>query len=152
MLPDCLAAVTVTSQVAVLSPAFAVIVASPTFTAVTTPFSTVATVLSLEVHVTLLSVALSGFTVAVSVSVSLTPILVLVLFSSTLVTATVPESSSLFLHEANENTRLVATKKAAQLLRMCFIETPYPNMGKLGLNQKKCMASFLKQQKKPVPA
>ena len=59
---------TVTSQAAVLSPALAVIVAVPSLTAVTTPPSTVATSGSDEVQVTVLSVALSGFTVATRVA------------------------------------------------------------------------------------
>ena len=42
----------------------------PTFFAVTTPFETVAIASSEDVHVTVLSVASSGFTVAVSVTVS----------------------------------------------------------------------------------
>ena len=58
---------TVTLQVAVLSPAFAVIVASPSATAVTLPVaSTVATAGLSLVQVTVLSVALSGATVAFS--------------------------------------------------------------------------------------
>ena len=62
---------TVTEQVADLSPAWAVIVTLPSFTAVTLPFaSTVATVASDEDQVTVLSVASSGFTVAVRVSES----------------------------------------------------------------------------------
>ena len=60
---------TVTVQVAVLSPALAVIVAVPSATAVTLPFaSTVATDVLLELQVTVLFVALSGFTVAASVT------------------------------------------------------------------------------------
>ena len=62
------AACTVTAQVADFSPAWAVIVAVPAETAVTVPLSTVATAASLVVQVTVLSVALSGSTVAVSVS------------------------------------------------------------------------------------
>ena len=62
---------TVTEQVAVLSPALAVMVAVPSATAVTLPFaSTVATEVLSELHVTVLFVALSGFTVAVRVAVS----------------------------------------------------------------------------------
>ena len=61
---------TVTLQVAILSPACAVITASPSAMAVTTPFSTVATALLLLVQITVLSVALSGLTVAVNVSLS----------------------------------------------------------------------------------
>ena len=53
-----------------LSHAFAVIVAVPAATAVTTPSATVATVGSELSHVTVLSVAFSGVTVAVSVFVS----------------------------------------------------------------------------------
>ena len=63
--------VTVTEQVADLLPAFAVMVAFPSATAVTLPLaSTVATEVLLELHVTVLSDALSGFTVAVRVAVS----------------------------------------------------------------------------------
>ena len=61
---------TVTTHVAVLPPAFAVIVAVPSFTAVTFPLATVAMVASEEVHVTVLSVASSGLTVAVRVASS----------------------------------------------------------------------------------
>ena len=61
---------TVTSHVAVLSPALAVMIAAPTFFAITTPFETVAIVSSEELQVTVLSVASSGFTVAVKVTVS----------------------------------------------------------------------------------
>ena len=61
---------TTTLQVADLSPAFAVIVASPSLTAVTLPLSTVAIAASEVDQVTVLSVALSGLTVAVSVSAS----------------------------------------------------------------------------------
>ena len=60
---------TVTSQVAVLLPALAVIVAVPKPFAVTVPLATVATVSSDELHSTA-SVLLSGVTVAVSVAVS----------------------------------------------------------------------------------
>ena len=55
---------------ALLPPADAVIFVMPALIAVTTPSSsTVATAVLLEVHVTVLSVALSGLTVAVSVNV-----------------------------------------------------------------------------------
>ena len=64
---------TIIEQVAVLSPAFAVIVAVPIFLAVTTPLETVATVASEVVQVTVLSVASSGPTVAERVTVSPTP-------------------------------------------------------------------------------
>ena len=61
--------VTVTVQVAVLPLlVFAVIVAVPAALAVTVPFDTVAMLLLLVVHVTVLSVALEGVIVAVSVS------------------------------------------------------------------------------------
>ena len=60
---------TVTSQVAVLLPALAVMVAVPTSFAVTVPFATVATDSSDELHSTA-SVLFSGVTVAVSVTVS----------------------------------------------------------------------------------
>ena len=55
---------TVTVQLAVSPPAEAVIVALPAATAVTTPFATVATDVSLLVQVTEGSVALAGLTVA----------------------------------------------------------------------------------------
>ncbi|MNG05649.1 hypothetical protein D3C84_888520 [compost metagenome] len=63
---------TVTALVAVKPPSavVAVIVAVPPPTAVTTPFATVATLALLVVHVTLLSVALAGLTVAVNVPVA----------------------------------------------------------------------------------
>ena len=60
---------TVIKHVAVLPPADAVIVAEPTLSAVTLPSETVATLTLEVVHVTVLSVALDGLTVAVSVSV-----------------------------------------------------------------------------------
>ena len=66
-------AVTVIAQVALLSPALAVIVAVPIFFAVTTPLLTVATEPSDVDQVTVLSAALSGETVAVRVTVSSTP-------------------------------------------------------------------------------
>ena len=80
-------ATTVIWHVAVLSPAFAVMVAVPTFFAVTTPFETVATVWSDVVHVTVLSVASSGFTVAVKVTVSPALSDAVVLFKVTEVTS-----------------------------------------------------------------
>ena len=62
---------TVTEHVADLSPAFAVMVAVPSLMAVTRPdASTVATEVFVLLHVTVLSVALSGLTVATSVSLS----------------------------------------------------------------------------------
>ena len=88
---------TVTAQVAVLSSAVssvpfdavAVMVAVPSATAVTTPFSsTVATVVSLDDQVTVLSVAPSGATVAVRVSVPPYGMLAVVLLRSTPVTST----------------------------------------------------------------
>ena len=81
-------AVTVTVQLAVSPPAEAVIVALPAATAVTTPFTTVATDVSLLVQVTEGSAALAGLTVATSVSVPPTDIDALVLFKLTPVTAT----------------------------------------------------------------
>ena len=62
------AASTVTSQVAVLPPASAVIVAVPSATAVTTPLATVTTDSLEDSHVTVLSVALSGKAAAINVS------------------------------------------------------------------------------------
>ena len=61
---------TVTVQVAVLLPSVVVtvIVVVPAFRAVTFPFETEATEVSLELQVTALLVALSGATVAVSCS------------------------------------------------------------------------------------
>ena len=79
-------ATTVIVQVADFSPAFAVMVAEPTSLAVTTPLLTVATEASEELQVTVLSVALSGLTVAVKVTVSPAFNEALVLFSVTLVT------------------------------------------------------------------
>ena len=68
--PELEGLVTVTAQVAVFSPAFAVIVALPAATAVTIPSFTVATAVSLLSQITVLSVAVVGNTVAVSVSVA----------------------------------------------------------------------------------
>ena len=62
--------VTVTAHSAVLSPHLAVIVALPDLRAATLPLSTLATDSSEDDHVTVLSVASSGFTVAVSCAVS----------------------------------------------------------------------------------
>ena len=62
------AADTVTVHSAFALPQAAVMVAVPAFTAVTTPFSTVATALSEEVQTMALSVAFSGSTVAVRVA------------------------------------------------------------------------------------
>ncbi len=59
--------VTVTLHSAVFAPAFAVTVAVPSLTALTFPFKTVATASFELVQLTVLSVAFSGFTVAVSV-------------------------------------------------------------------------------------
>ena len=78
---------TVIEQVAVLSPALAVIVAVPNFLAVTTPLETVATVASDVVQVTVLSVASSGPIVAVRVTVSPT-------FSDALLLSSVIEETS----------------------------------------------------------
>ena len=63
-------AATVTVQLAVLSPAFAVMTAVPALRAFTLPSATEATVASEVVQVTVLSVALSGRTVAMSVASS----------------------------------------------------------------------------------
>ena len=62
--------VTITSQVADLPPALAVMVALPSFMAVTFPLSTVATDWSELDHVTVLLDALDGLTVAVRLAVS----------------------------------------------------------------------------------
>ena len=62
--------VTVTAHSAVLSPHLAVIVALPDLRSATLPLSTLATDSSEDDHVTVLSVASSGFTVAVSCAVS----------------------------------------------------------------------------------
>ena len=62
--------VTVTAHSAVLPPHFAIIVALPALMAVTLPLSTLATDSSEDDHATVLSVASSGLTVAVSVAVS----------------------------------------------------------------------------------
>ena len=78
---------TVIVQLAVMSPAFAVMVAVPKFFAVTTPLETVATVASEVAHVTVLSVASSGPTVAMRVTVSPT-------FSEALLLSRVIEETS----------------------------------------------------------
>ena len=62
--------VTVTLHSAMQEPDFAVIIVSPDFLAVIIPSATVATATSEDPHSTVLSVALSGLTVAVIVSVS----------------------------------------------------------------------------------
>ena len=81
--------VIVTEQVADFSPAFAIIVTIPLFNAVTRPFwSTLAMVASLLDQVTVLSVALSGLTVALRVSDWPLVRFRLVLLSVTDVTAT----------------------------------------------------------------
>ena len=80
---------TVTLQVAVLFPAVAVIIASPSATAVTTPFATVATSSFELVHVTVLFVALLGNTVAVNFFVSPTVSVASVSLNSIPVTFTV---------------------------------------------------------------
>ena len=67
---DPVGTVTMTAHSAVLPPHLAVIVALPDLTAVTLPLTTLATDSSDEVQVTFLSVASSGFTVAVNCSVS----------------------------------------------------------------------------------
>ena len=70
MVTDPVGTVTVTAHSAVLPPHFAIIVAFPAFTAVTLPLTTLATNSSDEVQLTFLSVASSGFTVAVNCAVS----------------------------------------------------------------------------------
>ena len=84
-------AVTVTSQVAVLLPSAVVteMVAFPALPAVTLPSATVATLSSDDFQLTALLVALSGATVAVSVSDSPSTRLRVFLFRVTPVTATV---------------------------------------------------------------
>ena len=82
-------AVTVTLHLADLSPAFAVMTAVPALIPFTLPLFTVATAVLEEVQVTVLSVALSGLTVAVRVSSWFTLRDRLVLFRVTDVTATV---------------------------------------------------------------
>lgn len=82
---------TVTSQVSVKLPStvVAVMVADPADTPVTTPFaSTLATLEPLELHVTALLVAFEGVTVATSVSVLPTLIVVVSLLRLTPVTET----------------------------------------------------------------
>ena len=88
--PDPPLAVTVTVHVAVLLPStvLTVIVAVPAAIAVTTPPSTVTTLLSLVDHVTFLFVALLGLIVATKVSVPPAVMDVEFLFKDTLVTAT----------------------------------------------------------------
>ena len=91
---------TVIVQVADLSPAFAVMIAVPTEFAVTLPFeSTVAIVVSLEVHVTSLLVASSGKTVAVSFSSAPTNISASVLLSVMLSTG-ITFSSTVIVHSS----------------------------------------------------
>ena len=75
--------ITVMTHVADLSPALAVIVADPALTAVTLPFSTLAISVSDELQFTVLSVALFGETVAVSVSLPPSMRVKVVLFSET---------------------------------------------------------------------
>ena len=90
------AALTVTVHVAVLPlPVVAVIVAVPLPTAVTLPFATVATDWAELVHVTDLSVALLGKTVAVSVSLSPISKVRAVLLSDTEVTSMISGAGSL---------------------------------------------------------
>ena len=80
---DTVAGFTVTVQVSVWFPsAVTVITAVPAPTAVTTPLFTVATWSLLVVHVTFLFVAFSGATVALRVSVVVSPIVRLAVFSS----------------------------------------------------------------------
>lgn len=131
-----LASVTVTSHVAVFSPALAVIVDVPAATAVTVPLSTVATLVSLEVQETVLSVALLGFTVAVKVSLPLLePFTVkesVVLFNETPVTSTfvfVPESG---FPAANadgtiEQTIAITRSRDSNLRLMFFITFSFPS-------------------------
>ena len=88
-------AFTVTSHVARFSPAFAVMTAAPSLTAVTLPsLSTVATVSSELLQVTVLSVASSGLTVATSVSLSPSESINSFLFSEIEVTAIGSEGST----------------------------------------------------------
>ena len=89
------AASTVTAQDALLPPHVAVTVHAPAFTAVTTPPLTVAKSAGLTDQLTVLLVALSGFTVAVSVSlfpsVSVSALLLrLTLFTGTITTSPSP--------------------------------------------------------------
>jgi hypothetical protein len=108
-----MAEVTVTAQVAVLPPScvVTVIVAVPAATPVTRPlFDTVAMLLLPLVHVTLLFVALSGFTVAVSPSVPPTVISDVVMFNDTPVTGTLPSPLLPPLQEINERDRATATE------------------------------------------
>jgi hypothetical protein len=86
----------VTVQVALFPPDVAVIVAVPTTLPVTTPLLTVAILVLLELHVTVLFVAFDGFTVAVNVSVASISIVVLVLFKLTDVTSIAPATNDLF--------------------------------------------------------
>ena len=83
-----LGALTVTAQVAVLPPSLVVtvILAVPAATAVTLPPSTVATLELSDVHITLLSAASVGATVAVRVNSSPTVIVLVVSLSFTSVT------------------------------------------------------------------
>ena len=93
---------TVTLQLACLFPSsvVTVIIAVPSFLAVITPFSTVATSSLFELHVMFLFVAFSGITVAVRVSVSPSFIVVCSLFNFTSVTGVLVVSSVLSLSDA----------------------------------------------------
>ena len=120
---------TVTSQVADLSPALAVIVAEPTFTAVTTPSLTVAMLASDVDHVTVLSVASDGETVAVRVTVSPTFSAAVVLLRDTEVTETWAGS---FVHE---KVAAIIVQIRANFLKVPFIVVnvslaPYDSMVK----------------------
>ena len=97
------AAVTVTTQVAVLLPSavVTVMVAVPAALAVTTPeLLTVATVVLLELHVTFLFVAVLGLTVADRLSVPPTVNAAVLLFSETLVTGTVAAAVTVMVTRA----------------------------------------------------
>ena len=116
--------VTVTEHVAVLEPSVVVtvIVADPAFTAVTLPeLSTVAVAASEDFQLTDLLVALSGATVAVSVSDPPSVRLRVVLLIETPETPTVAGTGSSCPQENNERETKTATKAAEKNPNSLFI-------------------------------
>jgi len=115
--------VTVTAQVAVFLPSVVVtvMVAAPTALAFTSPLLlTVALVVSLLAHVTVVSVALSGATVAVRVAVPPTLSERVVGLSVTPVTATVVSSS---LQEVAATANATAAIAIALIEKCCVLIT-----------------------------
>ena len=117
-------AFTVTSQVAALPPHDAMMVALPAFSAVTVPPETEATEASELVHVTVLSVALSGDTVALRASVSPSVSVAVVLLRVMPLTATVllPSKVNLrklpygTLYDASSAHRYTATSVCVKMI------------------------------------